>query len=352
MKPKVFFKKGTHEDFFKNPQLVLDGFERLGLSAAIKKNDFLGLKIHFGERGNKSFINPNYLFKLAHFLKESGAKAFLFDTNTLYHGRRGNSVDHLSIAAGHGFGKLNLPIMIGDGMKGADFIEKEIYKKHFEKCYLAAILKDIDSLIVLSHMTGHMLTGFGCAVKNLGMGCAARRGKLAQHCTVSPFIHKDRCVACGACFANCSVAAIDKQGDKYAIVGERRIGCAQCLSVCRYGAVDISWANDSDFISEKVAEYAYAAAKSVKNCVYANFLLYVTTECDCMNKEDEGFIPDIGVLFSDDPVAIDKAGVDLILAQNQEDPLKKAHPQINYLRQLEYGQSIGLGAMDYELVEI
>lgn len=347
---EVFFVKGNRDYFLKNPDRILDGFKKLNVDKNLKKKDFAALKIHFGEKGNKSYINPTFLTSLVKFLKHSGARPFLFETNTLYRGDRMNAIDHTRLAYGHGFGKLDIPIIIGDGIKGNDCIEVEINKKHFKKCYMAAGLADIDYLFVLSHFTGHMLTGFGAALKNLGMGCAARRGKLAQHCQVSPKIKPERCIACGVCAKNCSVEAIEKDGDKYKVVNEKCIGCAQCISVCPTGAADIVWSEEYNLIGEKMAEYAYAATLN-KRAVYANFLLFITRECDCMNKEDNGFIEDIGVLFSNDPIAIDKASIDLILNGKNTDVLKDVHPQIDYLKSLNYAQDLGFGCLDYKIIE-
>jgi uncharacterized Fe-S center protein len=370
---EVFFHRVTYEELLKNPQIVLDclnkttfnlsqpprgvlerqkspGFSPRSFTQSFTKDEFIALKIHFGEKGNKSHIHPNFLLPLVKFLKKSGTKPFLFETNTLYHGERMNAIDHMALAYNHGFGKLNIPIVIGDGIKGNDCLEVEINKKNFKKCFIAKTIKDIDYLLVLSHFTGHMLTGFGAAIKNLGMGCASRRGKLAQHCEVTPQINLKKCTKCGICAANCSVSAIIK-GDSYRILDNKCIGCAQCISLCPVGAVNIIWSEGYSLICEKLAEYALAATKGKKS-FYINFCLYITKECDCMNKEGEGFVKDLGLLFSQDPVAIDKASIDLIVNKAGHDAIKEIHPKINYLHGLTYAQSIGLGSLDYQLIEI
>ncbi|UCD15451.1 MAG: DUF362 domain-containing protein, partial [Candidatus Omnitrophota bacterium] len=279
------------------------------------------------------------------------ARPFFWDTNTLYRGSRMHAVDHINLAVNHGFAQVGIPIIIGDGIKGNDYIEEKINKKHFSSCYLASVLKDIDCLIVLSHLTGHMLTGFGAAIKNLGMGCASRRGKLLQHCLVSPEINKDKCTGCGLCAENCPVDAIEARAGKYFILEDKCIGCAQCVSVCPYKAVKIVWSQEYDMLSEKMVEYAYAVTKERK-CFFVNFCLYITKECDCMNKERSGFISDLGVLFSADPVSIDKASLDLVIERQGYDALGQIHPKTNYLASLQYAQTIGLGSLEYKLVEI
>jgi hypothetical protein len=355
----VYFLKCDYAGLLKTPGLLLKGLEQSGLLATVKPGDFTALKIHFGEQGNKSYINPNFLIPLARHLRSNlKAKPFFFETNTLYHGQRMNAIDHTNLAFGHQFGKVNLPIIIADGLKGNDYIEVAVNQKHFQTCYLAAALKEVDCILALSHFTGHMLTGFGCAIKNLGMGCAARRGKLAQHCMVSPVILDKRCVSCGLCSQNCPAKAIEKGAAClpagrvcYVVNKEKCIGCAQCLSVCSHQAVNIVWSEDATTISERLAEYALAVVKG-RRCLYVNFALYITQECDCMNKEDRGFAADLGLFFSRDPVAADKACVDMILRQEGRDAIKEIHPHINYMHGLEYAQKIGLGSLEYRLVEI
>ncbi|MDD5194445.1 MAG: DUF362 domain-containing protein [Candidatus Omnitrophica bacterium] len=349
--PEVFLKRITYEELLKKPDIIVECIKQTKLAKFFQKGSFTALKIHFGEKGNTSYINPNFLLPLVKFIKKEGAKPYLFETNTLYRGERMNTIDHINLALGHGFGKLNIPIIIGDGLKGEDYSEVAINGKHFKSCFLAQALKDADSLLVLSHLTGHMLTGFGASIKNLGMGCASRRGKLAQHCQVSPQINEARCRACGLCAENCAARAIEKKGEKYSIVIDRCVGCAQCLSVCNQGAVDIVWSNEYNLIGEKVAEYAYAATRT-KKCAYINFCLYITKECDCMNKEKSGFVKDLGVLLSDDPVSIDKASIDMVIKQEAKDAIQEAHPQIDYLHHLKYAQDIGLGSFEYKLTEI
>ncbi|MBU1122042.1 MAG: DUF362 domain-containing protein [Candidatus Omnitrophica bacterium] len=350
-KSKVFFKRGNLSDFLKTPQKILDGVKKSGLSSQIEKDEFVGLKVHFGEKGNLSHINPKILTSLVKFLKKRGSRPFFWDTNTLYRGRRMHAVDHINLADSHGFAQFGVPIIIGDGIKGNDYIEARINQKHFQICYLASALKDIDCLIVLSHLTGHMLTGFGAAVKNLGMGCAAKRGKLLQHCLVSPKINKEKCIGCGLCSQHCCVDAIEKENSKYFIIEEKCIGCAQCISVCPKEAVTIVWSENYNVLGEKMVEYAYAVARKRK-CFYINFCLYITKECDCMNREKSPFIDDIGILFSADPVSIDKASLDLVIDCQKRDAIGEIHPQIDYLSSLQYAQEIGLGNLEYKLIEI
>ncbi|MEM7816537.1 MAG: DUF362 domain-containing protein, partial [Candidatus Aenigmatarchaeota archaeon] len=221
----------------------------------------------------------------------------------------------------------------------------------FNKCFIASALKDLNFLLVLSHFTGHMLTGFGATIKNLGMGCASRKGKLAQHCEINPTISLEKCFGCGNCAKNCPAMAIEEKNNGYFIIEKKCIGCAQCITLCPNGAIKINWSENYSIIGEKIVEYAYAVVK-YRPCAFINFCLFITKECDCMNKEETPIVKDLGILFSNDPVAIDKASLDLINNNEGRDVLKEFHPQIDYLHHLKYAESIGLGSLDYKIIEI
>jgi len=348
---EVYFLRITRDDLIRDPQ-------RLSVFASCleknppRKNDLVGLKVHFGEKGNKSYINPRSLSWLVKHLRQQGLKPFLFDTNTLYRGQRLNSVDHISLAQQHGFAKLNIPIIIGDGLRGSDMLEVEVNKKHFKTCFIASILKDTDYLISLSHFTLHMLSGFGATLKNLGMGCASRKGKMQQHCEVSPHIEEGRCIVCGACAANCPVACIEQApSEKYRIKGKECIGCAQCISMCPQDAVKINWSESYNLLQEKMLEYSLAVVKN-RRAAYVNFCSFITKECDCMNTEEAPFVPDLGVFFSFDPLAVDKASLDVLLSEVGRDFVKEVHPEIDYLHQFQYAEAIGLGSSNYTLIEL
>lgn len=326
----------------------------LDLDEKIERGDFVGLKIHFGEKGTKGYIKPPWLQQLVKKLKQRTSRVFLTDTNTLYVGHRSNTVDHLQLACGHGFsmGTMGVPIIIADGLIGRDEEEIEVNLPRIQTAKVARTFLNTDALICLSHFTGHMLTGFGCALKNLGMGCASRAGKLDQHADVQPQVNSDRCKYCRVCFDYCPEDAIIEKNEKAFILKDKCIGCGECLVVCTVGAVTIPWDSDNTRVQEKMTEYAWSIQNLFKGKIgYINYLIHMTKDCDCMVSDDRSIVADIGILASQDPVAVDMASVDLVNEAAGKDILR-SYRDFDWSRQLKHGEKIGLGSRDYTLINI
>lgn len=339
-------------------------FKAAGFENIIKKNDLTAIKLHFGEKGNDSYINPVFVRQIVDEVKKTGAKPFLTDTNTLYYGSRHNSVDHLNTAILHGFDYAvsGAPIIIADGINGDNEIEVEINLKHFENVKIAGDIEKSDSMVVLSHFKGHGMSGFGGAIKNLAMGCASPAGKLEQHECAKPVI-SEICIGCGKCMAACPVSVMYTENGRSKIDYESCIACNNCLMVCPESVIDLDWENIQPFI-EKMTEYAYGAIKNKWDKVcYINFLMDITPDCDCVPWSDSPIVPDIGILSSYDPVALDTASYDLVNQQcgftdsllnhnheKGEDKFRGLYEKINGDIQMKYGEEIGLGTMDYELI--
>lgn len=334
-------------------QLLLKNSEIL---SGINNDDFTCLKLHFGEKGNTGHINPELVKEIAVEVTKRTKNAFLSDTNVLYkNSSRTNSVDHLKTACEHGFSleKTGIPVIISDGLFGRDYTTIRIEKKHFKEVRIARDIAACDSMVVLTHVTGHMYTGLGGAIKNLGMGCASRRGKYEQHSGATPTVEPEFCVACGACIANCPAGCIKMKEGKALIDEGSCIGCGECVVVCRTKAINIKWSEKLENLQEKMVEYAYGAAKAIKgDKAYISFLLKVTKNCDCMGLDEKAIVEDIGILASKDPVAIDKASCDLICQKSGKDIFKEANPITRWNVQIEYADKVGLGRMDYTLREI
>ncbi|MCX5696077.1 MAG: DUF362 domain-containing protein [Candidatus Omnitrophica bacterium] len=314
----------------------------------------VAVKIHFGEEGNTGFVNPAHAAVICEAIASRGGKAFLSDANTLYRGRRLNSKDHLAVAYEHGFTReaVGVELIIPDDNSVADKIEIPINQEFIKTAKVARIFIDADALVAVSHFKGHILTGFGGAIKNIGMGCATRDGKLAQHCDVSPVVHLDKCIGCAECARICPVKAIRIEKKKSVIDKTKCIGCASCMAVCPTMAMFIDFAA-GDKTQSKMAEYSLAVLKDKKNrSAFINFALKINKECDCWGADNPRIAPDVGILAALDPVSIDKASLDLVNKASGKDIFKATHPDQDGIKQLEYAQSIGLGSLDYELIEL
>jgi uncharacterized Fe-S center protein len=300
------------------------------------------------------YIKPAWLISLIKRLKKKTAKVFLTDTNTLYIGSRSNTVEHLQLAAEHGFSieSLGIPVVIADGLIGKESQEIQLNLSRVKAAKIASTFLHTDVLLCLSHFTGHVIAGFGAAIKNLGMGCASRAGKLEQHSDVHPWINPKICKNCSLCLDYCPAGAIEQKEGSAFIIDERCIGCGECLVVCQSGAVKMRWDGDASRVQEKMAEYALAVLKGIKKKAgFINYLVKITKDCDCMSKNGKVIAGDLGIVGSLDPVAVDKASVDLLMEATGKDFLREAN-DVDWSIQLRHGQEIGLGSMEYELKRI
>jgi uncharacterized Fe-S center protein len=329
-------------------------FQYLGMEKRIEREHFVGLKIHFGEKGNTGYIKPPWLAQIIKELKQKTSRVYITDTNALYVGSRSNATAHLKLAADHGFTleALQIPVIIADGLIGRDDDEVEVDLPRVKTAKVASAFLNTDFLVCLSHFTGHIQTGFGAALKNLGMGCASRSGKLEQHSDVRPWINRKACTNCLTCMGYCPENAIEEEGESVRIVTEKCIGCGECLVVCSVGAVKMRWDEDAVRVQEKMAEYAFSLWRVLNgNIACLNFVTGVTKNCDCMAKDEPAIVDDVGILGSLDPVAVDRASVDLVNERSHRDLLREVH-KVDWAVQLEHAQQIGLGRMEYDLIEI
>jgi len=324
-----------------------------GVLGFLKKDDYTGIKIHFGEEGNTGHIKAAWLKGLVARLRSITNNIFFTDTNVLYkQSKRTNAVDHLRLAYNHGFGfqEMGVPVIIADGLWGRNYTDIEINKKRFSKVKIASDITDCDSLLALTHITGHIMTGFAGAIKNLGMGCASRRGKFEQHCGIVPDLNPGECVGCGLCASNCPANAITLKNGKARIDEANCIGCGECVVVCKTEALSAKWSETLANLQEKMVEYACGAIESVDRKIgYINFLTNVTRDCDCLAKDDPKIVEDIGILASNDLVSIDSASAEILNGLRSKDIFRQEHPEIDWKVQLKYASSLGLGEIDYKL---
>ena len=360
-------------DFRANPQTNFNAkldrlLDKAGLSGLIRKRDLTAVKIHFGETGNAAFIRPVYVRTVISAVKRAGGVPFLTDANTVYAGTRSDAPHHLTTAIQNGFAYavVEAPLVIADGLRGKSEASVSVHGRHFESVYIGKEIIEADALISLAHFKGHELSGFGGTLKNLGMGCASRKGKLAMHSTVSPQVKAENCIGCGECVEHCSQHALALVGDKAAIDEERCIGCGECILICSNAAIEIKWDQEIPKFLEGMVEYAAGVLKNkAGRSLFINFINDVSPACDCYPANDAPIVKNIGVVAGTDPVAVDQAAVDLVnaepgLAQTRlkvnleagADKFKGLYPKVEWPIQLEYAEKLGLGSRTYDLVRL
>lgn len=298
------------------------------------------IKAHFGERGNRTYIPAATYDPLIDYLEAQGVKPSFIETNVLYRGSRTTREDHLKLAREHGFSRI--PVIIADGEIGLEYDEVVIDKDFFRSCRIGKAYGRFRQFIVTSHFKGHIAAGFGGSLKQLAMGFAARGGKLAQHTDIKPLVRAKKCIACGICAEKCDFGAITIDGIAR-IDPDKCAGCAGCIAVCPQAAIHNSW--EGVHFPEKLAEYAYGATRGKDN-LYISFLHDITEECDCVGGPMTPIMPNIGVVAGKDPVALDAACLDLVQAQGGSGIFEAGRPA------LVHADKIGLGSMEYELVEV
>ena len=338
MSSKVWFirtKDGEPDESLAEKALAV--YEKAGFGSQLAKGQLVGIKQHFGEKGGTGWLRPPIAKAFAERVSKSGAKPFLTDTTTLYKGHRGTAVDYLNLCAAHGFTheKVGCPVIIADGLVGASQVFVKIDGKHYPKVPIASDAFHTWAFIVLTHVTGHIAGGLGASIKNVAMGLSSRAGKLSQHHGDIPVIDPKKCTACGRCGEFCPSGAITV-GQHAAIAREKCIGCGECLAVCPFGAVGFHWDETPQNLCEKMVEHALAVKLTHEGRMcHFNFMVHVTQQCDCFGLKQDAACPDLGIVASDDMVAVDQAAADLLNAGRAKDLFQELQPETRYLRQLE-----------------
>lgn len=373
-KSKVFF---TDFRTKYSGESMPDKLVRLVKEAGIKSIDmdgkFVAIKMHFGELGNISFLRPNYARAIVDLVKEMGGKPFLTDCNTLYPGYRKNALEHMECAWQNGFTPLTVgcPVIIGDGLKGTDDIAVKVDGEYTKEARIGRAIMDADIFISLSHFKGHEETGFGGALKNIGMGCGSRAGKADMHKNGHPTINHDKCRGCKACQKECANNGLifDESKKKMTVNLDGCLGCGRCLGACNFDAISFMSENAIPVLDAKIAEYTKAVVQGRDN-FHISLIVDVSPYCDCHSENDAPILPNIGMFASFDPVALDQACADACLKatpisnsvlgdnmkkadfEDHHDHFKNTTPESEWKYQLSHGEKIGLGTRDYELVVI
>lgn len=334
----------------------------------------VAVKMHFGELGNLSFLRPNYARAVVDVVKEFGGVPFLTDCNTLYPGSRKNAIEHLYCAWENGFTPMTVgcPIIIGDGLKGTDDIEVPVEGgEYIDKAKIGRAVMDADIFISLSHFKGHETTGFGGAIKNIGMGCGSRAGKKAQHMNGQPEIDHELCRGCRACLRECANDGLsfDESTRKMSINTQNCVGCGRCIGACNFDAIAFANYAATKDLNCRMAEYTKAVIQNRPN-FHVSLIVDVSPNCDCHAENDAPILPNIGMFASFDPLALDQACVDACLkatplpnsqlaeAMEKEDfcdhhdHFENTTPNSEYKTCLAHAEKIGLGTRDYEIVVV
>ena len=352
---------------------LLQKLRTLCLAAGFKKinmeGKFVAIKMHFGELGNLAFIRPQYVKVIADLVREQGGIPFLTDCNTLYPGSRKHALEHMDCANLNGFNTTTTgcQIVIGDGLRGTD--ETEVPVKNGEYVKTAKIgraIMDADIVISLAHFKGHEMTGFGGAIKNLGMGCGSRAGKMEQHSSGKVSVNEELCRGCRRCAKECGSNAITYENNKAHINHDICKGCGRCIGACAFDAISNDQWDAGDLLDRKMAEYAQAVCQD-RPTFHINMAMDISPNCDCHGENDAPILPNLGMFASLDPVAVDQAAVDMCLAatplansqladnlaksdwHHHHDHFLDSNPNVHYKETLEHSEKIGLGTREYEL---
>ncbi len=331
-------------------------FEAGEFGKCFRNKDFTAVKVHIGEAGNTTYLKAPCLRGLVDKLVSLGTRPFITDTSTLYSGMRSNAIDHCILAEKHGFGVngLGAPFIPPDGLFGTNETAVRINGELSEEVLIAYDIERCQSILSIAHFTGHLAACVGATLKTLGMGCASRKGKMRQHAALKPQVGSE-CTLCGECFRHCASDAITLGDVQSHIDEDKCVGCAECVAVCRFGAVKYDWEAENELLQKNVAEHAKGALAGKKGrAAFFNYLLDVTKDCDCFDTPDmKRVVEDIGILASVDPVAVDKAAVDMVEKKGGKRLGKLIeYPDLSWRCQLEHAAKIGLGSMEYELVEV
>ena len=330
------------------------------------ENKYTAIKIHFGEPGNLAYLRPNYSKVLVDAIKEQGGRVFLTDCNTLYVGRRKNGLDHLDAAYENGYNPFatGCHTIIADGLKGTDETLVPIDGDYVKEAKIGRAIMDADIFISMNHFKGHECTGFGGALKNIGMGSGSRAGKMEMHSAGKPRVHQRKCIGCGQCQKICAHSAITIEDRKATINHDFCVGCGRCIGICPVDAVRAANDESNDILNCKIAEYSLAVLKDRPH-FHVSLVMDVSPNCDCHGENDMPIVPDVGMFASFDPVALDIACADAVNKQPviagsmldeqahvHHDHFKDTHPETNWVSCIDHAVKLGLGSKEYELIEI
>lgn len=374
-KAKVYFTDFRTQAFGDGlPAKLKKLIKKAGIGQIDMDGKFVAIKMHFGEMGNISYLRPNYAKAVADVVKEFGGKPFLTDCNTMYPGSRKNALEHLQCAWENGFTALTVgcPILIGDGLKGTDDIEVPVTGgEYVTAAKIGRAVMDADVFISLTHFKGHEMSGFGGAIKNIGMGCGSRAGKTEQHSGGQASIDQEKCRGCYVCFKECANEGLefDPEAKKMHVNKDNCVGCGRCLGACNFDAIEFADFAAVEMLNRRMAEYTKAVVDG-RPCFHISLVVDVSPNCDCHNENDAPILPNLGMFASFDPLALDQACVEACLQAaplpgsqlfdnmanpefiDHHDHFTNSRPESEWRTCLEHAEKIGVGTREYELVVV
>lgn len=368
MEPSKVYFTNMHATLNEN---LLQKLKRLIKTAGLGQIDFekkyAAIKIHFGEPGNLAYLRPNYAKVVADAVKELGGKPFLTDCNTLYVGGRKNALDHLDSAYTNGFSPFSTGchVLIADGLKGTDetLVPVEC-GEYVKEAKIGHAIMDADVVISLTHFKVHESTGIGGTIKNIGMGCGSRAGKMEMHSSGKPHVAQEKCIGCGSCQKNCAHSAITIENRKASINHDKCVGCGRCIGACPVDAVLPASDESNDILNKKMAEYTYAVVHG-RPQFHISLVIDVSPYCDCHAENDIPIVPNVGMFASFDPVALDVACAEAVNRQpvipgsllekssrTGRDYFADIHPSTDWNVMIDHAVKLGLGSREYKLITI
>lgn len=283
-------------------------YDEAGTFDCIEKGDLVAIKLHVGELGNPYYVQPFFVHDIVRRVKEAGGKPFLTDSTTYYRAQRNNGYDYMITALMQGFNMA--PFIVADGLRSENFRLVKT-KGIFQEIEVAGVIAEADAMIVVSHNKGHELSGFGGAIKNLGMGCTSQTGKLRQHRTIDLEIEEAKCIGCGKCKDACDMHLPEIINGKARNTSPLCMRCPICSEACPAGAIRLK--NKSN-LCKALASAAYGVLSTFRRgkVSYVSFAKDITQYCDCLPNPGEVVMKDVGVFASNSPVSIDAAFLKMI----------------------------------------
>ncbi len=350
----------------------------------LKRGDIVAVKTHMGEAYNVGYLRPVIISTLVDLLKEKGTRPFVTDTTTMpYHPwiSRTLAMDHLETANRNGFnqGSVGCPIVIADGWLGTDDVLVDLKGRgnYLTKQFVARAIADADAMLSLAHFKGHPAGGYGASIKNIGVGGASKRGKMNLHGALAgdkPVIDAKLCPGrkcewwkvCEDCCPEGSIKVTDQE---LTVDLDSCVYCFACANLCvnMAGIKAIQRFDHLPTLGRRIADSALACmmTKEPGKTFFINFAMDITPYCDCYGWTDTPIVNGIGILASYDPVAVDKACIDMMNAApgllNSEaeefGALECGAKKLNLIKgkdieaQVQGGVANGLGSDVYEIEE-